>query len=112
MMSKRKRDSQIDKKRRRAITMETKVKIITQYEKGEKMADIARTHKMCHSTIRTIILDKVRIMDHVKKSVSLQSTIITKSRGVLIEEMEKLLVIWIEDTQQKHKIEPRVFMKI
>jgi len=101
MSNKRNRDLLKGDKRRHTITMETKVGIIKKYEKGEKMADIARAHKMSHSTIRTIIRDKVRIMDHVKKSVSMHTTIITKKRGILIEKMEKLLVMWIEDMQQQ-----------
>jgi hypothetical protein len=31
----------------------------------------------------------------------MQTTIISKKRGILIEEMEKLLLIWIEDLQQQ-----------
>jgi hypothetical protein len=55
--------------------------------------DIARAYRMNESTVRTIIKDKVRIMQHVKSSVPVQSTIIYKERGILIEEMEKLLLI-------------------
>jgi hypothetical protein len=56
---------------------------------------------MNESTVRTVIKDNVRIMQHVKSSVPVQSTIISKKRGILIEEMEKLLSIWIEDLQQQ-----------
>ena len=45
--------------------MKAKVEIIKQSERGEKITDIEWTHKTCHSTIRTIKLDKVWIMDHV-----------------------------------------------
>jgi hypothetical protein len=37
----------------------------------------------------------------VKSSVPIQSTIISKKRGILIEEMEKLSLIWIENLQQQ-----------
>jgi hypothetical protein len=47
---------------------------------------------MNESTVRTIIKDKVRIMQFVKSSVPVQSMIISKKRGIVIEEMEKLLV--------------------
>jgi hypothetical protein len=52
---------------------------------------------MNESTLKNIIKDKVRIMQHVKSSVPMQSTTISKKRSILIEEMENLLVIWIED---------------
>jgi hypothetical protein len=47
---------------------------------------------MNESTVRTIIKDKVRIMQYVKSSVPMQSTIISKKRGIVIEELEKILV--------------------
>jgi transposase-like protein len=97
-------------KKRRTITMETKVEIIKRSEKGEKMVDIARTCGMSPSTIGTIVRDKDRIMQHVKSSVPMQSTIISKKRGIVIEEMEKLLSVWIEDQHQRRM--PLSFMLI
>jgi hypothetical protein len=54
-------------KKRDIITMETKVEIIKR-QKKVKFVDIARAHEMNESTVRTIIKDKVRIMQHVKSS--------------------------------------------
>jgi hypothetical protein len=56
---------------------------------------------MNESTVRTIMKDKVRIMQQVKSSVPMQTMIISKKRVILIEEMGKLLLIWIEDLQQQ-----------
>ncbi|ROT86069.1 putative tigger transposable element-derived protein 1-like isoform X9 [Penaeus vannamei] len=90
-------------KKRQAITMETKVDIIKRVERGEKMADVARSYQMNRSTIGTILKNKDKIMEHVKSSVPMQSTIISKKRGKVIEELEKLLSIWMEDCHQKSK---------
>jgi Mor family transcriptional regulator len=46
-------------KKRSIITMDTKVEIIKQHEKGNKFVDTARAYKMNESTVRTIIRDKV-----------------------------------------------------
>jgi transposase-like protein len=46
-------------KKRRVITMETKVEIIKRHEKGNKYVDTARAYGMNESTVRTIIKDKV-----------------------------------------------------
>ncbi|KAM9486515.1 tigger transposable element-derived protein 1-like [Clarias gariepinus] len=89
------------KKKRRAITMETKVKIIERMEQGLKMADVARAFNMNRSTICSIVKDKNRIMEHVKSAVPSTSTIITKKRGKAIEEMEKLLSVWMQDQHQR-----------
>ena len=64
---------------------------------------------MIDSTVRTIIIDGVRIIIHVKNSVPMQSTIVTKERGILIEEMEKMLITWIEDVQQQIPISLKSF---
>ena len=88
-------------KKRHAITMETKVDIIKRHKKGEKCVDIARVYQMNESTIRTFIKDKERIIQHVKSAAPMQSTIISKRRGHLIEEMENLLQTWIKDSRQQ-----------
>ena len=43
----------------KVITMETEVKIIERVEQGEKMADIAHSYNMNHSTIGTILKSKL-----------------------------------------------------
>ncbi|XP_066457664.1 tigger transposable element-derived protein 1-like [Eleutherodactylus coqui] len=95
-------DARISKKRQ-AITMQTKVDIIKRVERGEKMSDVARLYQMNHSTIGTILKSKDRIMEHVRSSVPTHSTIISKKRGKVIEELENLLSIWMEDCHQKRK---------
>jgi hypothetical protein len=51
--------------------------------------------------IRTVIRNKNQIMLHVKSSVPMQSTTISKKRGRLIVEMEKLSSVYIEDKHQQ-----------
>ena len=88
-------------KKRHAITMETKVKIIERVERGEKMTDVARSFNLNRSTIGTIIKNKDKILEHVKSAVSMMSTIISKRRGKAMEEMEKLLSMWLQDQHQR-----------
>ena len=57
---------------------------------------------MNESTTRIVIKDKKRIIQHVKSAAPMQSTITSKRRGHLIEEMENLLQTWIEDLHQQH----------
>ena len=61
------------------------------------MVDVARNFDTNRSTIATIFKNKDRVIEHVKKEVPMQSTIITKRREKLIEETEKLLTLWMEN---------------
>ncbi|XP_069901967.1 putative CENPB DNA-binding domain-containing protein 1 [Globicephala melas] len=87
-------------KKRQAITMETKVKIIERVEKGKKMVGVAHSYNMNSSIIDTILKNKDKIMEHVKSAVPMMSTIILKKRGKVMEEMEKLLNVWTQDQHQ------------
>lgn len=90
-------------KKRRAITLEVKMDIIMRLEKGEKMAEVARKFNMNRSTVCMILKSKEKIVKHVKSSVTMQSTIISKKGGRVIEAMEKQLGLWIKDCIQKRK---------
>lgn len=89
-----------EKKRRKAITLEMKLKIIAQHEGGKPVMVISRELGLSQSTISTILKDKKRISDAVKSSASVKSTVITKKRAGPIDDMEKLLVEWIEEQIQ------------
>ncbi|XP_061561390.1 zinc finger protein 391-like [Phycodurus eques] len=87
-------------KKRKAISMETKVAIIQKLESGEKVANVSRLYNRNRSTICTIYKNKDRIMALVEHSDPMKSTIISEQRGKLIGEMEKLLSTWIEHQRQ------------
>ncbi|XP_045104158.1 tigger transposable element-derived protein 1-like [Portunus trituberculatus] len=88
-------------KKRKAITMEVKVDIIKRSQKGETPTNIGRSLGLSRSTVATIIKDKERIMEHVKGSAPMKATVITKQRSGLIIEMERLLVVWLEEQNQR-----------
>lgn len=88
-------------KKRKAITMEVKIDIIKRSEKGETPSNIGKALCLSRSTVGTIIKDKARILDHVKGSAPMKATVITKQRSGLIIEMERLLLLWLEDQNQR-----------
>uniref|UniRef100_A0A3P8SAK2 HTH CENPB-type domain-containing protein n=1 Tax=Amphiprion percula TaxID=161767 RepID=A0A3P8SAK2_AMPPE len=88
-------------KKRKAISMEVKLDIIRRSEKGERPTNIGRLLGLNRTTVSTIIGDKKRILEHVRRSAPMKSTVITKQRSGLILEMERLLVLWLEDQQQR-----------
>ncbi|KAI8747737.1 tigger transposable element-derived protein 1, partial [Biomphalaria glabrata] len=93
MAPKRKADS----KRRKTITMEVKLDIVKRYDLGETATNIGRSLGLSRSTVSTIIKEKDRILEHVRGSAAMTSTVITKQRNRLILEMEKLLVLWLDE---------------
>ena len=90
-------------RKRQAISMETKVAIIKRLDGGDKMVNVARAYGLNHSTVGTIYKSKDKIMEHVKSAVPMQSMIISKKRGKIVEEMEKLLSVWILHHQRRRE---------
>lgn len=72
--------SKTSKNKRSVIDLETKHKLIIQFESGKKVKDIAHDFKLSHSTISTILKNKKRILEAVQESTCMKSTIITKNR--------------------------------
>ncbi|KAM6471903.1 tigger transposable element-derived protein 1-like isoform 2-T2 [Liasis olivaceus] len=103
MSSKRKNPSSAEggrKKERKVISLNLKMKIIKAYEAGKKVTKIAQEEGLARSTITAILKDKARIREAVKGSAGMNTCIIRQRKG-LIHEMEKLLILWIEDRIQK-----------
>ena len=48
----------------------------------------------------TIVKDKEHIIEHVKGSAPMKATVITKQHSGLIIEIERLLMLWLEDQNQ------------
>ena len=57
------------------------MKIIKDYEGGKKVKVIADDKKLVHSTISTILKDKVRVKEAVKASTGFKA-IITRQPGI------------------------------
>ncbi|CAL1532866.1 unnamed protein product [Lymnaea stagnalis] len=66
------------------------------FDGGMKICEIAEKLDLPHSTVRTIIKDKQRILEALKNAHSLNSSVIRKRHGI-IAEMETLLKVWCEN---------------
>jgi len=77
-------------------TIEVKKEIIRKHENGVCVSDLALQFGLAKSSICTILKNKEAIKDaNVAKGV----TVITKQRSQTLEEVEKLLLIWINEKQ-------------
>ncbi|XP_061657179.1 tigger transposable element-derived protein 1-like [Syngnathoides biaculeatus] len=103
MAPKRKADSSDGRasKKRKAITMEVKLDIVKRSKRGETPTNIGRVLDLSRSTVATIIKDQDRILEHVKASPHMKSTIISKQNCGLMMEMERLLVLWLKEQHRR-----------
>ncbi|XP_064098682.1 putative CENPB DNA-binding domain-containing protein 1 [Macrobrachium nipponense] len=89
-------------KKRKVITMEVKYDVVKRSEKGETNTEIGHALGLSRTTVVTIVKDKERILKHVKDAAPMKSTVINEKQcSQSIVEMEKLLMIWLEDQNQR-----------
>ncbi|CAM5091321.1 unnamed protein product [Natator depressus] len=81
--------------------LNTKIEIIERSERGETPTEISRVLGIPQSTIASILQKKEWIQKRVKGSAPMQSTVITKQHVGLIAQVERLLIIWLEDQYER-----------
>jgi hypothetical protein len=89
------------KRAHKTHTFETKMDILKRIDNGEGHGETARLLGLSRSTVSTVVKKRDKIMEFVKSASSLQSVMVNPKRGLLIEEMERLLKIWLDDQAQK-----------
>ncbi|XP_033009888.1 tigger transposable element-derived protein 1-like [Lacerta agilis] len=83
------------KGKRTVITVEVKKQIISKHESGVRISELATQFGMAKSTICTMIKNK----DAIKGASVAKGVKTLKQRTQTMEEMEKLLLIWITERQ-------------
>ena len=87
--------------KRKAITLDTKIKMLDLLRKGEKISSVAKSYGMNESTVRTIKKNEEATRKSVMSGSQVSSNFSSYTRDVAIEMMEKALMMWIEDHTQK-----------
>ncbi|XP_033029529.1 tigger transposable element-derived protein 1-like [Lacerta agilis] len=84
-------------RKKEKVTLEMKKEIIWKHDGGMRVTDLAREYGRNPSTIGTILKMREKILaTDVAKGV----TRIVKNRPAVLEEVEKLLLIWLEEKQR------------
>ncbi|XP_064107217.1 tigger transposable element-derived protein 1-like [Macrobrachium nipponense] len=83
-------------RKKRMLSMETKVEIIKKYEAGMQLSVIAKEYGRNPSTIGTILKQKEAIK---AATPSKSMTILFNKRSHVHDEMERLLLVWIKDKE-------------
>jgi DNA invertase Pin-like site-specific DNA recombinase len=81
-----------EEKVKKAIIIENKKEILQKYESGVRVTDLANMYSESKSTISTILQRK-----HLYKETSVAKGVnqISKSQSGLLDEIERLLLVWI-----------------
>ncbi|XP_071977828.1 methionine aminopeptidase 1D, mitochondrial isoform X1 [Engystomops pustulosus] len=96
MGPKKKVETKMFKKKKEVITMEVKKEMIEKHEAGMRVSDIAKLYSKSTSTICTILKKKEEIKGlDAAKGV----TRVSKQRPRVLEDVEKLLLVWINKKQ-------------
>ena len=85
-----------EKRKKVSLAIEIKQEMIAKHERGVRVSDLAKEYGRSMSTISTILKQKDAIKA-VKPSKGI--TILSKRRSPTLEEMERLLLIWIKDKE-------------
>ncbi|CAG0923593.1 unnamed protein product [Notodromas monacha] len=89
-------------KKRKVFTLEDKKSIIERLQNGERQIDLASEFGIAKSTIGTMWQTRDKLLAACETSAKGSRRISSKKqRHQVMDELEKLLLIWIEDMQMK-----------
>ena len=91
------KDGDKPKRARKAITLDTKLSVLKKSDEGMRVKDIANLFGLAATTVVTIKKDKDKIMNSTKSVTPLSAKRVTKHRPLIMEEMERLLSLWVDD---------------
>ncbi|MEE6465110.1 hypothetical protein FKM82_006454 [Ascaphus truei] len=94
--------SSIKKRSRKPLTLNAKLEIIKLSEQGMCNAEIGRKLHLPRQTVSTIVHGKEKVLMEIKSATPVNTKVIRK-RDNLIADMEKVLVVWIEN-QTSHNV--------
>jgi DNA invertase Pin-like site-specific DNA recombinase len=86
-----------DTKKRKVITLDTKLDIIKRFDNGQSNASISRALGLSESTVRLILSKSNEYKEQGKVASTAFSMRCNRNRSSTLVEMENLLIIWLEN---------------
>jgi hypothetical protein len=97
-----------DKKKRKVITLDTKLDIIKRFDNSQSKVSISRALGLNESTVRLILSKSNEYKEHGKVASTSFSIRCSRNRSSILVEMKNLLITWLEDgtigTDEKEEI--------
>jgi len=84
---------------RKLLTIKQKKEIISAYERGVRIVDLAAKHGIASSSIATILKKKKEEIKAASVAAGVKTLASQSQRSSVNEEMKKLLMIWINERQ-------------
>ncbi|XP_041053574.1 tigger transposable element-derived protein 1-like [Carcharodon carcharias] len=94
-------ESAAAKKTRKTITLAMKLEVLKRLEAGERAVDIGRALGLPPTTVRTIRGNAEKIKQSARSVTPLSAGRVSRTRSSIMENMERLLAVWIEDQNQR-----------
>ena len=85
------------KKPRKSITLQTKIDVLKKADEGMRLKELQNLFGLAASTVATIKKDREKIISSAKTATPLSAKLATRHRPALMEDMERLLALWIDD---------------
>ncbi|XP_059762010.1 tigger transposable element-derived protein 1-like isoform X3 [Balaenoptera ricei] len=89
------------KRDRKAINLQVKLEVLRRFEAGEKLSRIGRALGLSTSTVATIRDNKDKIRASSQAATPHAASKLTRSRSLVMENMERLLSAWIEEQTRR-----------
>jgi hypothetical protein len=89
------------KKKRKVITLDSKLDIIKRFDNGQSKASISRALGLNESTVRLILSKSNEYKEQGKAASTSFSIWCARNRSSILVEMENVLITWLEDCNQK-----------
>lgn len=90
------------KKIRKAITLDVKLDVLRRLEAGQKINEIGKALGLAASTVCTIKNNQDKIRNSLQRVTSLTAKNVSKQRSAVMEEMERMLSVWIDHQSQQN----------
>ena len=89
------------KKKRKSVSLQVKFDVLKRFTEGQRAVDIARALGLQPTTVRTIHGNAEKIKLCAQSVIPLAATKSSLNRGGIMENMERLLNIWMEGQHQR-----------
>jgi hypothetical protein len=99
------------KTNRKSLSLTVKLDVIKRIEAGERQIDVCKALDLAGSTVRCILKNEDKIKECGKTEPPLSATKLNRTRSSNLIEMERLLMLFIENNVQRRVSHYKFYIK-